>query len=210
MAAEGIPVRLTCGVLGFSAQGDYKWLCSPLCRRDLDDAHLVNAIVEIHRDDPEFGYRLISDELEAAGHQASENRVHRLCREHKIGSRTTKKGRRGAGKLPGAPVSDEPVPRVFSASEPDELWLTDIAEHPTAEGKLYCCCLEDVFSNRNVGDALGDPMTAAFATSALRSVIAQRQSQDTLVVHSDRGGYSRSRAFHALGKVRLRWTDRAA
>ena len=45
-----------------------------------DDAHLVNAIVDIHRDDPEFGYRFISDELEKAGHAVGEGRVHRLCK----------------------------------------------------------------------------------------------------------------------------------
>jgi transposase InsO family protein len=197
LAAEGIPVRLTCGVLGFSAQGYYKWRRSPICARDLADAHLVNAMVDIHRDDPEFGYRFISDELEDAGHECSENRVHRLCREHKIWSTTTKKGKKHS-KVPGPAVSDDLVNRDFSASEPDELWLTDITEHPTSVGKLYCCCVKDVFSNRIVGYALGERMTAALATSALRSAVARRQPVDTVVVHSDRGGQFRSRAFQAL------------
>jgi putative transposase len=67
LAAEGFPVRLTCGVLGFSTQAFYKWQASPICQRDLDGAHLVNDIVDIHGDDPEFGYRFIADELERAG-----------------------------------------------------------------------------------------------------------------------------------------------
>jgi transposase InsO family protein len=201
LAAEGIPVRLTCGVLGFSAQGFYKWRAKPVCNRDRDDAHLTNAIVDIHRDDPCFGYRFIADELEAAGHKASENRVHRLCREHRIWSTTTKKGRRGAGKVAGPAVHDDLVQRSFWADEPDELWLTDITEHPTAEGKLYCCCVKDVFSNRIVGYALGQRMTAALATSALRSAIARRQPVGTVVVHSDRGGQFRSRAYQALLKT---------
>jgi putative transposase len=202
LADDGIAVRLTCGVLGFSAQGYYKWRRSPVCRRDLDDAHLVNAIVDIHRDDPEFGYRFISDELEDAGHQASENRVHRLCREHRIWSTTTKKGRKTSGKTPGPPVHDDLVNRDFSAPAPDMVWLTDITEHPTAQGKLYCCSIKDCFSNRIVGYALGDRMTAALATAALRSAIARRQPpEDILVVHSDRGGQFRSRAFRAVLKA---------
>ena len=64
LAADGLPVRLTCGVLGFSTQAFYKWQKGPVCDRDLDDAHVVNAIVDVHRDDPEFGYRFINDELE--------------------------------------------------------------------------------------------------------------------------------------------------
>jgi len=67
LAADGIPVTVTCRVLGFSTQGFYRWLSSPVTDREWDDAHLINAIYDIHADDPEFGYRFIADELEAAG-----------------------------------------------------------------------------------------------------------------------------------------------
>lgn len=201
LAAEGISVRLTCGVLGFSTQAFYKWQADPICQRDWDDAHLTNAIVDVHRDDPEFGYRFIADELEATGYQVGEGRVHRLCREHEIWSTTTKKGRRSSPKTPGPAVHDDLVNRNFSAPAPDLVWLTDITEHPTAEGKLYACCIKDVFSNRIVGYALGDKMTADLAVSALRSAVARRQPNGTVVVHSDRGGQFRSRKFVAVLKA---------
>jgi transposase InsO family protein len=200
LAAEGIPVRLTCGVLGFSTQAFYKWRARPCSARDLDDAHLVNAIVDVHADDPEFGYRFITDELERAGHQVGERRVWRLCREHRIWSTTTKKGRRSSPKTPGPAVHDDLVRRDFSAPRPNAVWLTDITEHPTAEGKLYCCAIKDCFSNRIVGYAIGDRMTAQLATSALRSAVARRQPTGTVVVHSDRGGQFRSRAYRAVLK----------
>ena len=201
LAADGFPVRLTCGVLGFSTQAFYKWQKGPVCDRDLDDAHVVNAIVDIHRDDPEFGYRFIYDELEKAGHAVGEGRVHRLCKRHRIWSVTTKKGRKGSRRVPGPAVHDDLVKRNFHAARPDAIWLTDITEHPTAEGKLYCCALKDLFSNRIVGYAIGPHMTAELATSALRSAIARRQPHGTVVVHSDRGGQFRSRKFHALLKA---------
>lgn len=201
LAAKGFPVTVTCGVLEFSPQAFYKWQANPICERDWDDAHLTNAIVDIHGDDPEFGYRFISDELEAAGHEASEGRVHRLCREHKIWSTTTKKGRRSSGKTPGPAVHDDLVNRNFSAPAPDVTWLTDITEHPTAEGKLYACCIKDVFSNRIVGYALSDRMTADLAVGALRSAVARRQPRGTVIVHSDRGGQFRSRKFRAVLKA---------
>lgn len=197
LAAEGVPVRLTCGVLGFSTQAFYKWQASPICDRDLDDAHLTNAIVDIHRDDPEFGYRFISDELERAGHEVGEGRVHRLCRQHRIWSTTTKKGRKNH-KVPGPAVHDDLVNRDFSAPAPNVTWLTDITEHPTAQGKLYTCCMKDVFSNRIVGYAIADRMTAELATSALRSAVARRRPTGTVIIHSDRGGQFRSRAFRAV------------
>ena len=200
LAATGFPVRLICGVLGFSAQAFYKWQAVPVCQRDYDDAHLVNAIRDVHDDDPEFGYRFISDELERGGHTVGERRVWRLCSEHRIWSTTTKKGRRNSGKRPGPAVHDDLVQRNFTAPTPDKIWLTDITEHWTDQGKLYACVIKDVCSNRIVGHAISDRMTAALATSALRSAVARRQPKATVVVHSDRGGQFRSRVFRAVLK----------
>ena len=200
-AAEGFPVTVTCGVLGFSTQAFYKWQAAPICHRDFDDAHLVNAIVDIHADDPEFGYRFIADELERAGHEVGERRVHRLCREHRIWSATTRKGRRSSGKIPGPAVHDDLVQRDFTAPAPNQVWLTDITEHPTGEGKLYACAIKDVFSNRIVGYSVSDRMTADLATASLRSAVARRQPRGTVVVHSDRGGQFRSREFRAVLKT---------
>lgn len=201
LAAEGVWVRVTCGVLGFSTQAFYKWRSRPVSDRDWADAHTTNAIVDIHADDPEFGHRFIADELEATGQRSCERRVWRLCRAQRIWSTTTKKGRKAQPKTPGPAVHDDLVQRVFSAPAPDVVWLTDITEHPTIEGKLYCCAIKDVFSNRIVGYALDERMTASLAVSALRSAIARRQPDGTVVVHSDRGGQFRSRAFRATLKA---------
>jgi transposase InsO family protein len=198
LAAEGFPVRLTCGVLGFSRQAFYKWQARPVCDRDWEDAHLTNAIVDVHADEPEFGYRFIADELDRAGHRVGEGRVHRLCRQQRVWSTTTRKGRRHSGRRPGVAVHDDHVRREFSAPAPDLVWLTDITEHPTSEGKLYCCAVKDVFSNRIVGYAIAERMTAPLAVGALRQAIARRRPRGTVVVHSDRGSQFRSRPFRAV------------
>jgi transposase InsO family protein len=198
LAAEGIPVVVTCEVLGFTPQAFYKWRSRPYSDRDWDDAHLTNAIVDVHADDPEFGYRFIADELELKGHRASENRVHRLCREHKVWSTTVKKGRKGSPKRPGPAVHDDLVQRNFTAPDIDQVWLTDISEHPTRAGKVYVCAVKDVCSNRIVGYSIGDRMTARLAVSALRSAIARRQPRRVVTVHSDRGGQFRSREFRRV------------
>ena len=199
LAAEGIPVRLTCGVLGFSPQAYYAWLKQPVTDRDWDDAHTIDRLLAFHEDDPEFGYRFLADELELKGFKTGERRVWRLCSQQQIFSTTVKKGRKG--KTPGPAVHDDLVQRDFTASRPDELWLTDITEHPTATGKLYACLIKDCFRNRIVGYSLGWRMTADLATNALRAAIARRQPTGTLVVHSDRGSQFRSRAFRAVRKA---------
>jgi transposase InsO family protein len=196
LAAEGVAVRLACRVLGFTPQAFYKWRARPCSDRDLDDAHLTNLLVDLHADDPEFGYRFLTDELHAAGVKVGERRVWRLCRDQRLWSTTVRKGRHG--KRPGPAVHDDLVERNFTADYPNQIWLTDITEHPTAEGKLYCCAIKDLFSNRIVGYSLGDRMTAQLATGALRTAIARRQPAGTVVVHSDRGGQFRSRAFRSV------------
>jgi transposase InsO family protein len=197
LAAEKIPVRLTCGMLGFSAQAFNKWQACPVSERDWSDAHVTNQIVDVHADDPEFGYRFIADELEHAGMATNERRVWRLCREQRIWSTTTKEGRRHS-KVPGPAVHDDLVQHDFSAPAANVVWLTDITEHPTVEGKLYICAIKNVFSNRIVGYAIDQRMTAQLAVSALRSAIARRQPHGTVIVHSDRGAQFRSRAFRAV------------
>src|SRR3954449_12312657 len=79
LAADRIPVAVTCRVLGFSKQAFYQWRAQPVSTRAWDDAHLINAAIDIHADDPEFGYRFIADELPSRGITASPNGVSRLC-----------------------------------------------------------------------------------------------------------------------------------
>lgn len=198
LTAEGFPVRLTCGVLGFSAQAYYKWLAEPVSQRDLEDAYLTNALLDAHGDDPAFGYRFLADELERAGVSVGERRVWRLCSQQKIWSTTVRKGRRDSGKRPGPAVYDDHVQRDFTAAAPNLKWLTDITEHPTAEGKVYCCAIKDLFSNRIVGYAIGERMTADLAVAALRAAVARRQPDGVVIVHADRGSQFRARSFRAV------------
>jgi hypothetical protein len=109
LAAEKIPVAVTCRVLGFSKQAFYAWNANPIPQRDWDDAHLINAAIDIHHDDPAFGYRFIADELRERGLPAGENRVARLCSQQRIWSinareaRPDPQGRSAGARRPGRP-----------------------------------------------------------------------------------------------------------
>ncbi len=203
MAATGarvrVPVAVACRVLGLTTQGYYKWLNGPVSQRDWDDAHVIHALHEIHEDEPTLGYRFLTDELEDVGIVASENRVQRLCSMAGIhASHAKKKGK--AGK-PGPPVHDDLLAVVdekgrvrheFAAAAPNEVWLTDITEHPTREGKLYLCAVKDCYSNKIVGYSIDSRMKSSLAASALRNAIALRSPAGT-ICHSDRGSQFRSK-----------------
>ena len=172
LAVDGVPVTVTCRVLRFSKQAFYQWKRDPISQRDWDDAHLTNAAWDIHRDDPAFGYRFISDELGQAGLTAGENRVWRLCSQQRLWSVFAKK--RGLTRKAGPPVHDDHVKRKFTATRPNQLWLTDITEHRTDEGKIYLCAIKDVYSNKIVGYSIEPRMKASLAVAAARNAIGQR------------------------------------
>ena len=196
LAADRIPVAVTCRVLHFSKQAFFKWRANPVSQRDWDNAHLTNAAVDLHRDDPAFGYRFISDEIELeSGVKASERRVWRLCSEQRLWSVFSKK--RGLNRKAGPPVHDDLVLRDFTADTLNQLWLVDITEHWTDEGKLYLCAIKDVCSNRIVGYSIDSRMTADLAVAALRNAVSLRNPAGT-TLHSDRGSQFRSRKFVEL------------
>ena len=70
------------------------------------------------------------------------------------------------------------------------MWVTDITEHPTREGKLYFCAVKDVFSNRIIGYAAAPHMGSALAVSALNTAVARRHINGYdvagCIVHSNR------------------------
>lgn len=67
LAADSIPVAVTCRVLKIARQPYYRWLAEPVSDVQWGRAHRINARVDAHRDDPEFGYRLLRDEAQDAG-----------------------------------------------------------------------------------------------------------------------------------------------
>jgi len=191
-AADTMSVAVTRRVLGFSKQAFYRWLAHPVTQRDWDDAHLIHAARDIHHDDPAFGYRYLRDELAEQGIVASRNGVNRLCTQQRMWSVHSRK--RGLNRKPGPPVHDDLVLRDFTAAVPNQLWLTDITQHPTAQGKLYLCAVKDACSRRIVGYSIDNRMTSALAVHALRNALSLLGHIEA-IVHSDRGSQFRSNAY---------------
>jgi putative transposase len=177
---------VTCRVLKLARQPYYRWLKEPVTDRELDEAHLANALVDAHHDDPEFGYRFLADEVEALGFVACERTVWKRCSENGLWSSFGKKSSRRGRKV-GPPVHDDLVCRDFKADAPNELWLSDITEHRTDEGKLYLCAVKDVFSNRIVGYSIDHRMKARLVVQAIDSAAARRGDVAGCILHSDRG-----------------------
>nr|WP_249290997.1 DDE-type integrase/transposase/recombinase [Leucobacter manosquensis] len=90
-------------------------------------------------------------------------------------------------RRPGPPVHDDLVQREFIAAAPNEVWLADITEHWTGEGKLYLCAVNEVFSNRIVGYSIDSRMQSSLAVRALNNAVLRRGNVAGCVLHTDRG-----------------------
>ena len=194
---------MTCRVLKLSRQPYYRWLRRPITDAELAEAYRANALFDAHQDDPEFGYRYLADEADTGGQPMAVRTAWRLCSDNgwfsAFGKAKAKKGKR-----PGPPVHDDlcavtdedgRTRHEFVAQAPDRLWLTDITEHRTAEGKLYMCAIKDAFSGRIVGYSIDRRMKARLAVAALEMAVARRGDVAGCVVQSDRGSQFRSRKF---------------
>ena len=197
LAGDGIPVTVSCRVLKLARAPFYRWLQNPFTDGQLDEAYLANAIHDAHRDDPEFGYRFLADEVRHLHEHAavSDRVVWRICRDHRWWSVFGKPKRSKTAK-PGTPSHDDLVKRDFTAEAQNQLWLSDITEHWTREGKLYLCAIKDVYSNRIVGWAIDERMKARLVVAAIEMAVARRGDVAGCILHSDRGSQFRARKVH--------------
>jgi putative transposase len=139
-----IDVAVACRVLGVSRSGYYDWLGRPPSAREEANTLLLKHIKEVHEDSREtYGWPRVHAELRLGrGLAVNHKRVARLMREAGIQGLYRRRYRRG----PSGPATEEDlVKRNFTVEATDLLWLTDITEHPTKEGKLYCAAVMDAY-----------------------------------------------------------------
>lgn len=84
------------------------------------------------------------------------------------------------------------------------MWCTDVTEHPTSEGRVYCAAVLDVYSRRIVGWSISDHIRSELVVDALQMARWNRQPQPGTILHSDRGSVYTSWIFgHRLREAGL-------
>jgi putative transposase len=108
LAADGIPVAVTCRVLNIARQPYYRWLARPVTDAEVTEAYRADALFDAHRDDPEFDYRFRADEAGAAGEAMADRIAWRTCSGNGWWSAF---GKRGARQKPqGRTARPWPIP----------------------------------------------------------------------------------------------------
>ena len=197
-ACPDLPVATCCRVMKVSTSGFYAWLVHPVSERDLDDAYLTNTIVDIHRlSRGSYGSPRVHAELRLGeGVRCGRKRVERLMRQAGVQGIYRRRRRGCTRRDPGAEPAADLVQRAFDPLEPDRLWMMDVTEHPTGDGKLYLAVVLEAFSRMVVGWAIGDHMRAELVVDALQMAIWRRQPPPgQTVAHADHGAQYTSWAF---------------
>ena len=137
IASEGLPVEVACRVLAVSCAGFYAWRFRPPSARAVRHAWLTDVIREVHAASyGSYGANRVHAELVLGrGIRVGHNAVAMLMQRAGIAGRMGSRKWRG---MPGFATAEDLVDRIFHRERPNQLWVTDITEHPTREGKVYC------------------------------------------------------------------------
>jgi transposase InsO family protein len=194
LAGQGYDVKRCCRILGVPPSSYFGWRSRPPSARELRREWLRGLIGQIHADSRGvYGYRRVRAELRL-GRQivVSRKRVQKLMGELALKGLPARKQRRSPANVSTA---EEIVCRDFTREAPNQLWLTDITEHPTREGKVYCCVVLDAHSRRVVGWSIDTHQASSLVTNALQMAISNRIPPAGTVIHSDHGTQFSSWAF---------------
>jgi len=199
IAEESLSVQLACRLLDVTRSGYYAAASRPPSARSIRHAWLTDLIGQIHAaSGSTYGAPRVHAELRMGrGITVGHNAVAMLMR--RAGLRGLPERKRWRARPNTASAADL-VDRNFTAIEPDALWLTDVTEHPTREGKLYCSVVLDAYSRRVVGWSIDASQTAALVTNALGMAIENRSPQAGTILHSDHGTQFTSWAFTTRAK----------
>lgn len=191
------PITVMCEVLGVTPSGFHAWCGRPPSTRALADAALTATIRAIHAESRgTYGSPRVHAELRLGhGVACGRTRVERLMAAAGLVGvhRRRRQGctRRDDSQAP----SDDLVKRRFTAEGPDRLWIADVTEHRTWEGKLYLAVVLDAFSRRVVGWSIADHLRAEIVCDALDMAVWTRRPDAGAIHHSDHGCQYTSYAF---------------
>jgi len=182
------PVAALCRLLEVSRQGYYAFAKRPLTPRVERDRHLQQSVQEVHAESRgTYGSPRVLAALRQRGESVSKRRVERALRSLGLRGRSPRRWRSTTRANPAHPVVGNRLDREFTASRPNERWVTDISYIWTDEGWCYLAAILDLYSRSVVGWALSATLSTTLPLAALDMAVRRRRPSPGLLHHSDRG-----------------------
>lgn len=184
------PVAALCRLFGVSRQGYYAFARSEAKpgRRRSQEAALQERIRRVHAESRgRYGSPRVHQALRAEGIRVGKRRIERAMRGMGLQARARRRFRTTTASNPAHPVVGNELARDFTATRPDERWVTDITYVWTDEGWCYLAVILDLFSRGVVGWALDTTLSTRLPLAALDMAVRRRRPGRGLLHHSDRG-----------------------
>ena len=197
-------LKRMCQVLGVSRSGYYGWRQrSPSAGERANEALLVEIRAAYVKSRKTYGSPRIHAYLRRKGWFCGRNRVARLMHQEHIRARKVHRNHpRTTQQCPGAKVAPNLLNREFSATFPNQKWVSDITYIGTQEGWLYLAVILDLYSRRVVGWAMSEQIDTELANSAWQMALLNRQPSAGFLHHSDRGSQYTSEEYqHQLADL---------
>ena len=182
------PVKKMCQVLKVSKSGCYNWENKGLSNRSKENTIMLNRIKAIYDENRgRDGSIRITKQLKKDGNICGKNRIARLMFKNDIRAKTKKRFKVTTNSKHNYLVSPNLLKQDFTVKLINKKWVCDITYIYTSEGWLYFAGILDLCSKKIVGWAFGNSLTGDLVIRALQQAITQRDIQDDLTIHSDRG-----------------------
>lgn len=182
------PVAALCRVLGVTRQGYYAFVKRGESRRAQSDRALQQRIAQVHHDSGRrYGSPRVRQQLRREGLRVSKRRVERGMQALGLCGRSPRRFRVTTRSDPSHRVEPNVLARQFTATRPNERWVTDISYVWTAEGWMYLAAILDLYSRSVVGWALDTTLSTTLPLAALQMALGRRKPGRGLLHHSDRG-----------------------
>jgi putative transposase len=182
----------------------YKWLACPISSAQLEEAYLVNELVDLYRRNKcVYGVRKLWRAARRAGLRVGRDQVGRLMRIAGIqGVRRGVHHTTTTTRDERAPRHPDLVKRGWKTpNRPDAVWVADFTYVWTGCGFVYTSFITDVYSRRILGWKTSSSKTADLVTAALQQALATRRrassefTAEGLIHHSDAGSQYTALAF---------------
>jgi putative transposase len=188
-----------CVFFSVSRAAYYAW-AKRIQKPDLDAERMSEVLEAYHASHQTYGYRRITYFLRAQ-RQLSINHKAVLRLMNKLGIRSVARKRKFFKKLDGMErIYRYPnhLDRDFSATRPNQKWVTDVTYIHTQQGWAYLSTIKDLFDGFIVAHQLGHNNSIDLVTGTLKLAKRKETMMDGLILHSDQGFQYSSDPYHIL------------
>lgn len=202
-------VTKACHLIGISRQAYYKQ-CAVQLLRDKQEQRILNFVMSERRYQPRIGTRKLKHLMNQSTIMIGRDKLFSLLRSHRLLVRNRRAYHRTTQSHHHFYKHPNLIKEGYKPTKPEQLWVADITYLPTHSGDSYLSLVTDAYSRKIVGYHLADNLKTEGVKQAFISALNARNTDQTLIHHSDRGIQYCSGEYQALHEkygIRCSMTD---